>query len=454
MLNIWTHSSISELKNSLANGEIVPGEIIDFYTQRIEQQNPILNACITVLDPIVPAFYSEKPLAGIPIVLKDLFETKGIATTAGAEFLRNYLPKEDATVVTKLKEAGAVILAKTNMHEVALGVTNINPHYGTCRNPWDIRHISGGSSGGSAVAVASGMCVAALGSDTGGSIRIPSSLCGTVGLKPTFGRISLNGVIPLSWNLDHVGPITNNVRDAAIILQILAGYDPLDPSSIDYPVDDYLTRLEDGVKGWRIAFVKGDYIEGSQTEVISALNDSFNAFYDLGAIVKEVNIPWLHEGALANGIMTQADAAAYHHDRLVSHPQEFGEDVLVRLRTGMAYTSSEYSQARHAQTILKCKFKHFFEDYDLLILPTTPSTAPLIEGTDAIDQARKLTRFTAPFNLVGLPAMSIPCGFSQAGLPLGLQIVGPEWGEEKVLRAGRAFEESTKWHERIPPFQI
>jgi aspartyl-tRNA(Asn)/glutamyl-tRNA(Gln) amidotransferase subunit A len=159
-------------------------------------------------------------LAGVPMVLKDLFETKGIATTAGAEFLRNNFPMEDATVVTKLKEAGAIILAKSNMHEIALGVTNINPHYGTCRNPWDIRHISGGSSGGSAVAVASGMCVAALGSDTGGSIRIPSSLCGTVGLKPTFGRISLHGVIPLSWNLDHVGPITNNIRDAAIILQI------------------------------------------------------------------------------------------------------------------------------------------------------------------------------------------------------------------------------------------
>jgi aspartyl-tRNA(Asn)/glutamyl-tRNA(Gln) amidotransferase subunit A len=454
MAHIRTRSNISEIRNSLANVEIGPGDIIDIYTKIIEQQNPILNACITVLHPKESEIDLGQSLAGIPIVLKDLFETKGIATTAGAEFLRNNFPMEDATVVTILKEAGAIILAKTNMHEVALGVTNINPHYGTCRNPWDIRHISGGSSGGSAVAVASGMCVAALGSDTGGSIRIPSSLCGTVGLKPTYGRISLHGVIPLSWNLDHVGPITNNVRDAAIILQTLAGYDPLDPASIDYLVDDYLSRMEDGVKGWRIAFAKGDYIDESQAEVVSSLNDAFKVFYDLGAKVEEVNVPWLHEGALANGIMTQADAAAYHQERLFLHPQEFGEDVLVRLRTGMAYTSSEYSQARHVQTICKRKFKQLFEDYDLLILPTTPSTAPMIEGLDAIDQARKLTRFTAPFNLAGLPAMSLPCGFSQAGLPIGLQFVGAEWEEAKVLRAGRAFEESTEWHERIPPLQI
>lgn len=452
MVPIRTPSSISEIHNSLAHGIIGPGEIIDIYSKRIEQQNPILNACITVLHPNEADIKLGQSLTGIPFVLKDLFETKGIATTAGAEFLRNNIPMEDATVVAKLKKAGAIILAKSNMHEVALGVTNINPHYGTSRNPWGIRHISGGSSGGSAVAVASGMCIAALGSDTGGSIRIPSSLCGTVGLKPTYGRISLKGVIPLSWNLDHVGPITNNVRDVAIILQTLAGYDPLDPASIDYPVDDYLSRLEDGVKGWRIAFAEGDYIDESQAEVVSALNDVFKVFYDLGANVKEVNVPWLYEGALANGIMTQADAAAYHHERLVSHPQDFGEDVLLRLRTGMAYTSSEYSQARHVQTMLKRKFKQFFEDYDLFILPTTPSIAPLIEGSDALDQARKLTRFTAPFNLVGLPAMSLPCGFSESGLPIGLQIVGQEWEEAKVLQAGRAFEKTTKWHERVPPF--
>ncbi|HBG73891.1 MAG: hypothetical protein A2X25_03200 [Chloroflexi bacterium GWB2_49_20] len=442
--------SVTKIRNALSMGKTSIDEIVTYYRKQIKKHNPVLNAYITTLLPKLNVFDIGKPLAGIPLAIKDLFETEGIATTAGTKFLRNNIPGEDATVVRKLKDAGAIILGKTNMHEIALGVTNINSHYGNCLNPWDIQRIPGGSSGGSAVAVAAGMCVAALGSDTGGSIRIPSSLCGTVGIKPTYGKVSLHGVIPLSWNLDHVGPIANNVRDAALILQTIAGYDKLDPASIDHPEDEYISHLENGVRGWKIAYAIGDYIEVSQPDVLSAMQAVIKIFENLGAKIGNAVVPWLREAALANGVMTQADAAAYHHERLIASPQDFGEDVLRRLKMGMACTSSEYAQARRLQTEVKHKFKLFFNDYDLLILPTTPSTAPLIEGSDAVEQARKLTRFTAPFNLAGLPAMSLPCGFSTEGLPVGLQIVGPEWAETKVLVAGYAYEQSTGWHEQPP----
>jgi aspartyl-tRNA(Asn)/glutamyl-tRNA(Gln) amidotransferase subunit A len=450
MIQFHARSSITDIHALLAQGKTTTSEIITHYGSRIRALDPVLKAFITVMTPQVDSLDVGKPLAGVPLALKDLIDTEAIATTAGAEFLRNNIPGEDATVVKKVREAGALLFGKTNMHEIALGVTSNNGHYGTCRNPWDVRRIPGGSSGGSAVAVAAGMCVAALGSDTGGSIRIPSSLCGTVGLKPTYGRVSLQGVIPLSWNLDHIGPITNNVRDAAILLQILAGYDPLDPASIDHPVDEYISPLEDGVMGWKIAVAVGDYFQDCQPEVISSLQMVKNKFGELGARVDEVVIPWMHTAALANGIMTQADAAAYHHDRLTTSPQDFGEDVLRRLKMGLACTSSDYALARRTQTDVKHRFKRFFTDFDLLILPATPCTAPFVDGPDAVEQARKLTRFTAPFNLSGLPVMSICCGFSSEGLPLGLQIAGPEWSEVKVLTAGNAYENATQWHERLP----
>ena len=443
--------SIKEIKTALSSGKTSIDEINKHYFNQIVKYNPELNAFITILSPQENGKDLGKPLSGIPLALKDLFETEGIATTAGAEFLRNNIPQKDAMVVRKLKEAGASFLGKTNMHEIALGVTNINSHFGNCLNPWDTQRIPGGSSGGSAVAVAAGMCVAALGSDTGGSIRIPAALCGIVGLKPTFGRVSLRGVIPLSWNLDHVGPLTNNVLDAAIILEVIAGYDSLDPASIEIPVGEFTSHLDDGIENWKIAYAVGDYVEDSHSDVLSAMNSTIKVFENGGAKVEKVNVPWLRDAALANGTITPADAAAYHHDRLIASPQDFGEDILRRLKTGLAFTSSEYAHARRVQMEVKCKFKLFFNDYDLLILPTTPCTAPLIEGSDAVEQARKLTRFTAPFNLAGLPAISLPCGFSNEGLPVGLQIVGPEWSEAKVMTAARAYERSTFWHEQTPP---
>jgi len=458
--------SISDALHLMQVGQLSPLSLSNACAHQIEILDPKLNAFITVLD--VNSSVSDSAslgdqvgskqrdiqgmkLAGIPIAVKDLFETQGIRTTAGSKFFKDYIPSKDAFVITRLKENGVIILGKTNTHEIALGVTTNNPHFGACHNPWDLDRIPGGSSGGSAVAVASGMALAALGSDTGGSIRIPASLCGVVGLKPTFGRVSVRGVFPLSWNLDHVGPLTRTVKDAALILQVIAGYDSEDPYSVDRLVDDYSAGIENGVKGQRIALAVGEYIANADPEVIDAVDLAALVLEKLGAHVEKVDVSFLYAAALANSLMTPADGAAYHQQRLADHPDWFGADVRQRLEAGRNMTSTEYVLARRTQTEVKHRLGKFFEQYDLLLIPSTPIPAPLIAGNDAVEQARRLTRFTSPFNLTGLPALSIPCGFTESGLPIGLQIVSRAWNESSVLRAARAYERQTDWGSHRPP---
>jgi aspartyl-tRNA(Asn)/glutamyl-tRNA(Gln) amidotransferase subunit A len=446
-------ADISTALEQLRAGTLSGDELTDASLQAIEQLNPEINAFITVghVDKETRRQGDkDSPLLGIPIAVKDLYETKGVCTTAGTTFFKDYIPETDSAVVEKLKAAGAFIAGKTNTHEVALGVTGVNPHYGAVRNPWDTARITGGSSSGSAAAVAARMVLGALGTDTGGSIRIPASLCGVVGLKPTYGRVSLRGVFPLSWNLDHAGPLTKTVKDAAILLQVIARYDELDPASINVPVADYLSSLDGGVKGWRIAILTGDYAWGSEPEVSDAVRTAGLVLQSLGAQVEPVEMNFLRDAALANGQMVQADGAAFHRERLEQNPQGFGEDVRQRLQTGAKLTSTEYSLARRTQSEIRRKMEKFFEQYDLLLTPTTPIPSLLIEGNDAIEQARRLTRFTAPFNLTGLPALSVPCGFTSGGLPIGLQIIGAAWNEAKVLQAGYAFEQATDWHKKKP----
>jgi len=446
--------TLTQARSALAQGDFTPRDLTEACLRQIERLNPTINAFITVLRPerSREAAQSKGALAGLPLAVKDLYETAGVRTTAGTKFCADYVPSEDAVAVKKLKDAGAVMLGKNNLHEIALGVTNVNAAFGNCHNPWDTTRITGGSSGGSAAAVASGMVLAALGTDTGGSIRIPASLCGVVGLKPTYGRISLRGIFPLSWNLDHAGPLTKSARDAALLLQVLAGYDEDDPASVNAPVDDYLIHIDEGVQGWRIALAVGDYIEASDPEVLAAVRAAAEVFRRLGAQVEEVELPWLREVALANTVMTQADGAAYHRERLQEHPEWFGADVRQRLEMGAAYTSSEYALARRKQAEARRRGERFFQNYDALLLPSTPISAPHIQGSDALEQARRLTRFTAPFNASGLPALSMPCGFSSSGMPMGLQIVGAHWAEAKILRAAQAYEsaEAIKayWHAR------
>lgn len=409
--------------------------------RQIDRLNPQLNAFAVVSAPKSEDIPADGDLAGIPIAVKDLIDVAGLPTAAGSpKFFGQQPALEDAPVVKKLKAAGAVILGKTNTHEIALGITGINPHTGPVRNPHDPSRITGGSSSGSAAAVAAGMCLGALGTDTGGSIRIPASLCGVVGLKPTFGRISMRGVLPLSWNLDHIGLLTRTVRDAALLLQIVAGYDGRDPACVNRKVDNYLVEIDKGIQGWNVALVIGEYVEQADAEVLEAVTQAAQSFAELGAQVHEVEISVLQAAAQANTQMVIADAAAYHRQRLEEHPDWFGADVLARLQKGRSLSVTDYILARRTQSEARRYFDLFFERYDLLILPTTAATAAPIEGLDSAAYAPQLTRFTGPFNLTGLPALSFPCGKTKNNLPIGLQLVAPAWNEARLLRAGLAFE--------------
>jgi len=381
----------------------------------------------------------------MPVALKDLFDTAGVRTTAGSKFFADRVPDRDASVVERLRQAGAVILGKLNMHEWALGVTNDNPHYGACRNPWAPDHITGGSSGGSAAALAAGFCDGALGSDTGGSIRIPAALCGVVGLKPTYGRVSLRGVVPLSWSLDHAGPMARTVKDVARLLSVMAGHDPADPGSAAVAIDDYLTALDAGIGGWHIGVAADESLGELHPDVADAFRTAVGPLAALGAVPERLEIPELGEAARLNGLVTTADAATFHRDRMEQAPGDFGADVLARLRRGAAYGSTDYAHARHMQAVYRRQFESLFVEhgggFDAIILPTTPIPAPRLAGIDSVATAGVLTRLTAPFNFTGLPAISVPCGKSADGLPVGLQIVGAPWAERRLLRIAFAYEQ-------------
>jgi aspartyl-tRNA(Asn)/glutamyl-tRNA(Gln) amidotransferase subunit A len=465
-----TDLTLNEVASLIRSGDISPLELTHAHLERISAINPVINAFITVTPDLAlrQARQAEEDLGrgetpggvplgllhGAPIALKDLYETEGVLTTAGSKLYAGYIPQQDALVVKKLGDAGAITLGKLNMHEIALGVTNVNPHYGACKNPWKLDRVPGGSSGGSGAALAAELCLGALGSDTGGSIRIPASLCGVVGLKPTYGRISLRGVFPLSWNLDHAGPMARRVLDVALLLGVIAGYDALDPYATDKAVGDYTTDIRRGVKGWRVALAADEYfLKKTDPEVSQAVEEAARVFESLGAQVDLVEFPDPGQAARANGLMTTSDAAAFHRSRMHERPEDFGQDVLQRLRSGAAFTSTEYVLARRTQTLLRRQYGKFFEDYHILLTPAAPVAAPPIEGPDAVEQAPLLTRFTAPFNLTGLPALSLPCGFTSLGLPVGLQIISRAWGEARVLRAAYAYEQATPWHTMKPPLE-
>ena len=450
--------SIDEaLKQLRAGGETAAG-VSAGCLARIAKLDPELRAFITICQA------AEEPhrrtskrdatagaLDRVPVAVKDLVDTAGVRTTAGSSFFTDRVPSEDAFVVQRLRQAGAFIIGKTNTHEIALGVTGDNPHYGTARNPWDRTRIPGGSSSGSAIAVATGMACAALGTDTGGSVRVPAALCGVVGLKPTFGRVSTRGVFPLSWNLDHVGPLTCRVKDAALMLQVICAHDPLDPASVRMPADDYVRALARGVKDQRVALATGEHIQAADVEVQRAVQDAARVLEAQGCSVREVNLDWMREAAVANRLMTQVDGAVVHRERLESHPEMFGNDVRRRLEAGAATPLADYVQARRLQAEVRRRCEELFDTVELLVLPTTPVAAPTIQGYDGVSRAGQLTPFTAPFNLAGVPAMSVPCGFSSEGLPVGLQIVSGAWREALVLAAGHAFERATEWHTRFAP---
>jgi aspartyl-tRNA(Asn)/glutamyl-tRNA(Gln) amidotransferase subunit A len=440
--------TIQRARELLQSGKITPDELTDACLAVIEAKNPTLNVFAVPPQPTSPERSETQSkgelngeLAGIPLAIKDLIDVAGLPTAAGSPRFFGYEPAaKDAPVVDKLKYAGATILGKVNTHEIALGLTGINPHTGPVRNPHNPQRISGGSSSGSAAAVASGMALGALGTDTGGSVRVPAALCGVVGFKPTFGRVSTRGVLPLSWNLDHVGVLAKTVADAALLYETISGYDPQDPNSTLAAPGLHIPK---DMADFRVALAVGDYI-AADPEILEAVSRAAEAFASLGAEIVEVEIPRLGDAAQANGTMVIADAAAIQRERLDQHPDWFGEDVRARLEKGRAVTSTEYILARRVQSEIKRYFSLFFDPFDVLLLPTTASVAAPIAGLDSAAYAPRLTRFTAPFNLTGMPALSLPCGLSPDGLPIGVQLVGPPWKESVVLQAGEALEEALK----------
>jgi aspartyl-tRNA(Asn)/glutamyl-tRNA(Gln) amidotransferase subunit A len=391
---------------------------------------------------------------GIPVALKDLYDQVGVVTTAGSKIFKDNVASADSAVTERLREGGAVLLGKTNLHEWAFGVTNQNPHFGDAKNPWDTTRIPGGSSGGSAIAVATGMCFLSPGSDTGGSIRIPAALCGIAGLKPTYGRVSLRGVVPLAWSLDHSGPLARDVRDLALSLQLLAGYDDADPTSVNVPVDDYLAHLEGGVEGLRILLPASHFFASCDPEIEHAVRDAARTLASLGARVEERALPLTELLLPAQRAIIASDAAAYHRAHL-DRPEAFGPYVYERMKAGGQITGADLAAARQDQRRIQRAWTGLLRDVDLILTPTTaepalPRADPRPAGVRDSDYAQRLTRNTSPFNLTGLPAISIPCGFTKAGLPIGLQLASGPWREALVLRAARAYERATEWHTRHP----
>ena len=396
------------------------------------------------------------PLHGVPVALKDLYDTAGVRTTAASKIYAQRVPDEDAASVARLRAAGAVIIGKTNLHEFAYGVTTDSSFFGPTRNPWDRARVAGGSSGGSGAAVAAGLCVAATGSDTGGSIRIPAALCGIVGLKPTYGRISCYGLLPLSWTLDHPGPMTRSVYGAAVMLAALAGYDPRDPATVDVPVPDYITGLHDGVAGLRIGLDPQWALSGIHQEVQAAFQEALAVLEHLGAEIVEVSVPRVVEGMEAALTILSAEATGIHEEFLRTRPDDYQPDVRARLEKGFPISGLDYGRARRTGELLRRDFAVLFQKVDLFATPMCGIPAPklgqrkaAIDG-ETVSVMAPLTRYTRVFNLAGLPAISTPCGFSSEGLPIGLQLAGRAWDEATVLRAAHAYETATEWTQRRP----
>ncbi len=457
--------TIEELGPLLHSRQVSPVEVAEHYLARIDELDRHTNAFITLMaeealadarkhEAEIMAGEYRGPLHGVPIALKDLYDTAGVRTTAASKIFADRVPDRDATSVMFLRAAGAVIIGKTNMHEFAYGVTNASSYFGPARNPWDLSRVTGGSSGGSGAAVAAGLCAAATGSDTGGSIRIPGALCGIVGLKPTYGRISCAGLIPLSWALDHAGPMTRSVYDAAVMLQAMAGWDPEDPASLTAPVPDYTRELRDGVAGLRIA-VDPDYAFSEvDEEVDMVVKQALRVLQELGAELVEVSISRLDQAALT---ILNAEATAYHEEFLKTRPEDYQPDVRERLEKGFAVRGIDYARAQRTRQWVRREFETLFEEVDLFATPTCAIPAPRLDQSEVpvagevVSVMTPIAHFTRVFNLTGLPAITVPCGFSSDGLPIGLQLAGRHLDEATVLRAAYAYEQATEWHKRRPP---
>jgi aspartyl-tRNA(Asn)/glutamyl-tRNA(Gln) amidotransferase subunit A len=460
---------MTELGRLIATKAVSPVEVVRAHLDRIAALDGDLRAYITVTaEPALQAARQAEaalvagqplgPLHGVPYALKDLYDTAGLRTTGGSKVLADRVPAADATVTRRLAQAGGILLGKLNMVEFAYGPEGLNPHYGHARNPWDraVHRMAGGSSSGSGVAVAAGLAPGTLGSDTGGSIRIPASLCGITGLKPTYGRVSRAGVLPLAWSMDHVGPMTRSAADCALMLGAIAGYDPADASTSVLPVPDYGAALTGEVKGLRIGLLRGFFLDGSTPEVRTAVETAARTLASAGAVVDEVSLPTMqHVGPAALAIVA-VEALAYHADLLRTRAADYDPEVARRLRLGAYVSGLHYVKAQQVRALVRDEVDAALAKRDVLLAPSTPITAPAVGegqvqlGDGPSDVRSALIRFTRPFNLSGHPACALPCGFTASGLPVGMQIVGRPFDEATVLRAADAYQRLTDFHTRRP----
>jgi aspartyl-tRNA(Asn)/glutamyl-tRNA(Gln) amidotransferase subunit A len=460
--------SIAAAAKLIRRGEVSPAELLESSLQAIGQHNSTLRAFISVNEEsakkaaaaaelMLSAGYDLGPLHGIPLGIKDNIGIRGERTTAGSRILEDWHPDKDATVIAKLKQAGAVFVGKTNMHEFAWGGTSANPHYGHVRNPWDTGKFPAGSSGGSGAAVAAGLCYGALGTDTGGSIRLPSAINGVVGLRPTYGRVSNSGIVPLAWTMDTAGPMTRTVEDCALVFNAIAGSDPTDPATASVPVDDYLSRMNVGVRGLRIGIVPRYFFSHIQSDVKRAVEQALKTFEELGAHLVEVDVKHIEGNISAQLTIESAEPSTYHQKSLRERPGDFGEDVRTLLEVGEMLLATHYLQAQRYRSVLRNEFLEAFKRVDVFICPTLPFTATALGETSVViengveeDMLSAIMQFTGVASLTGLPSLNVPCGFDSGGLPVGMQIIGAPFTESHLFSVGHAFQCATDFHTRRP----
>lgn len=462
------YKPITEQSAMLRAGELSPVELTQAYLARVEALDGELGAYITVMgeqamtqarqaESDMSAGVDKGALHGIPLAIKDIIYTKGVLTSGGSKVLANFVPDEDSTIVRRLDDAGAVLLGKLNLSEFAIGGTIDHP-FGTPRNPWNTDHTAGGSSSGSGIAAAGGLCAGALGSDTGGSVRGPAGFCGIVGLRPTYGRVTRQGVLAMCWSMDTVGPMTRTVADCALMLNAIAGKDFLDGTSSGAPVPDYMMGLGNGVEGLRIGLPSEmfDY-EGLEMDVRESVLRAVSVLEEQGASAEEMSLPMCeNSGAVFIGT-ADVDCAAYHAEWLRTRPDDYDWSTRTRLETASLVPAWAYLRAQRARELIRHELTAALDKYDVIILPTGPVAAPTIEASTGkpggyyqgkLDLGRR--RYTSPAALAGLPALSVPCGFSDAGLPIGMQIIGRAFEEAALFRVGQAYESATEWHTQHP----
>jgi aspartyl-tRNA(Asn)/glutamyl-tRNA(Gln) amidotransferase subunit A len=454
---------LAEASQAVQKKEVSPVELTEACLKEIERRNPELNAFITVtaVSALGEARKAEAeiargewrgPLHGIPLAVKDLAETAGVRTTAASAVLKDNVPTTDAEVIRRLKAAGAILLGKVNLHEFAYGGSGIIGHFGPARNPWNTAHITGGSSSGSAAAVAGGLCYGAIGTDTAGSIRLPSAFCGLTGHKPTYGLVSTRGIIPLSWSLDHVGPMARTAADAAIMLQAIASYDPQDIYCQRFPPVFYPSAIEEPATALRLGIAR-EFWSQLDDEVRTAVDAGVSALQSLTAGTREISL-----STAADRTVVRSEPYAYHQQHLPAHENDYHPETLKRIRSGADVTAAQYIQAYRDLLRQRREILQLFEQVDLIITPTTPGLPPSFAELEAApDQLRNkelvMLRNTRPFNMLGLPSASICCGFSQAGLPIGLQITGAPGADGVVLCLAHTYQKQTSWHKKRPPSQ-